>query len=91
MTFRKADTSTEDDGPFMKAIQDTDGVIKHELYTYRIKDGVFTKEVTTRRYLIDDYIDNNAIEPMFQFETEEEKETREATGKSKKSKGIPRD
>lgn len=99
--FRKAD-GKEDDA-LINACNDTDGVIKHELHTYRIKKGAFIKEVVTRRYAGTEVIDASDSDPLFIFEGSEsdnstfqapevmakQKELAETSG-LKKSKGIPR-
>ena len=39
------------DGPLVSAFErNVDGVVKQELITYRVKDGQFRKETTTRRF-----------------------------------------
>lgn len=39
------------DGPFKAAFDaDTDGVIRREIITYRIKDGILIKEESSRDY-----------------------------------------
>jgi hypothetical protein len=43
--------NTKYDGPFVSAFEtDPEGVIKQELITYRIKDGMLRKETTSRRF-----------------------------------------
>lgn len=53
-------------GPLKEAINDTEGVVKQELITYRIKNGMIYKEVVTRRFQgkEGDYIDHTSIEPL---------------------------
>lgn len=52
-------------GPFYEAFQgDTTGVIKQELITYRIRDGVLVKETVQREYSADDYTDNFSVAPL---------------------------
>jgi hypothetical protein len=52
-------------GPFYAAFQgDTDGVIKQELITYRIKDGVLVKETVSRDYSKGDYQDSTSVTPL---------------------------
>lgn len=101
--FRKADTKADD--VLINAVNDTDGVIKHELHTFRIKNGAFLKEVTTRRYAGTQVTDHADSEPLFVFEGSEADNSEEAfqapevmakqkelaeTDGLKKSKGIPR-
>jgi hypothetical protein len=53
-----------EEGPFKAAAEAaTDGVIKQELVTYRIKDGNLRKE-TSHRYFTDknDYHDTTSVE-----------------------------
>ena len=39
------------EGPFKNAFDaDTDGVLRREIVTYRIKNGILYKEVATRDY-----------------------------------------
>ncbi len=86
MTFRKAET---DKNIIQQHLDDTEGVLKHELIAYRIKDGKFMKELITVRYGGDEPLISSVAEPLFAFETVKE-ELPETKG-AKKSKGIPRD
>ena len=53
------------EGPFYAAFQgDTTGVIKQELTTYRIRDGVLVKEIVQREYSENDYTDNFSVAPL---------------------------
>ena len=57
------------DGPFVSAFEtDPKGVVKQELITYRIKDGMLRKEVTTRKFNSDqtDWHDSMTTEPMME-------------------------
>tara|TARA_A200000159_G_scaffold153439_1_gene165421 strand:- start:1083 stop:1286 length:204 start_codon:yes stop_codon:yes gene_type:complete len=58
------------EGPFVSAFEnDTKGVVKQHLITYRIKDGMFQKETTTRQFSSNgDYYDSNTVEPMVKQE-----------------------
>lgn len=49
------------DGPFKDAFESDDsGVIRRELITYRMKDGVIRKEIATREYFgTYDYFDSH--------------------------------
>lgn len=52
-------------GPFYEAFQgDTEGVIKQELITYRIRDGVLVKETVSRDYSKGDYQDSTSVTPL---------------------------
>ena len=52
-------------GPFYAAFQgDTEGVIKQELITYRIRDGVLVKETVSRDYAKGDYQDSTSVTPL---------------------------
>ena len=43
--------NTKFEGPLVSAFQsDVKGVVKQELITYRVRDGQFVKEITTRRF-----------------------------------------
>lgn len=42
----------------------TKGIIKQELITYEIKDGMLRKVTTTREFSINDYDDYQTIEPL---------------------------
>ena len=57
------------DGPLVSAFEsDPTGVIKQELVTYRIKDGMLRKETTTRRFNSDqtDWLDSNTVDPIME-------------------------
>lgn len=55
-------------GPFYAAFQgDTTGVIKQELITYRIKDGILVKETVSRDYSKSDYQDNTSVTPLVEI------------------------
>jgi|TARA_B100001057_G_C22680859_1_gene883696 hypothetical protein len=58
------------DGPFVSAFEsETTGVVKQELITYRVKDGMLRKEITTRKFSGDgDYHDSNTVEPLIRQE-----------------------
>ena len=53
-------------GPLKEAINDTEGVVKQELITYKIKNGMLYKEVVVRRFQGNkgDYIDHSSTEPL---------------------------
>ena len=54
------------DGPFKAAFDaDTTGVIRREIVTYRIKNGIMVKEVAYRDYYTSgDYHDSQAATPL---------------------------
>lgn len=54
------------DGPFKAAFNaDTTGVIRREIVTYRIKNGVMTKETAFRDYYKSgDYHDSQSTTPL---------------------------
>ena len=55
------------DGTFKSAFEnDTTGVVKQELITYKVKDGVFCKEVHTRHFTGNgkDWYDTSSNEPL---------------------------
>ena len=54
------------DGPFKNAFDaDTDGVIRREIITYRMRDGKMIKEEASRDYYVSgDYHDNQNIKPL---------------------------
>lgn len=57
------------DGPFVSAFEsDVEGIVKQELITYRVKDGMLRKEVTTRKFKdgSDDWHDTSSVEPLVQ-------------------------
>ena len=61
------------DGPLVSAFEsDPTGVVKQELVTYRIKDGMLRKEVTTRKFNSDqtDWHDSNTVDPMIKISEE---------------------
>jgi len=58
------------DGPFVSAFEtDPEGVIKQELVTYRIKNGMLRKETATRKFNSDqtDWHDTQSVEPMMEI------------------------
>ena len=58
------------DGPLVGAFESNPvGVIKQELITYRVKDGMLRKEVTTRKFNSDqtDWHDNTSVEPLVEM------------------------
>lgn len=54
------------EGPFKAAFDaDTDGVIRREIITYRVKNGVMIKEEASRDYYKSgDYHDSNNSKPL---------------------------
>ena len=54
------------DGPFKAAFDaDTDGVIRREIITYRMKNGIMVKEEASRDYYKSgDYHDSNNSKPL---------------------------
>ena len=57
------------DGPLVSAFEsDPTGVVKQELITYRIKDGMLRKEVTTRKFNSNqtDWHDSSSVDPMME-------------------------
>jgi len=61
--------SSKFDGPLVSAFQtDPVGVLKQELITYRIKNGMLQKETTTRKFNSDqtDWHDWQSTEPMLE-------------------------
>ena len=54
------------DGPFKAAFDaDTTGVIRREIVTYRMKNGIMVKEVAYRDYYVSgDYHDSQAATPL---------------------------
>ena len=58
------------DGPLVSAFQtEPTGVVKQELITYRIKDGMLSKEVTTRKFNKDqtDWQDSQSVDPLMEW------------------------
>ena len=52
-------------GPFYTAFQgDNTGVIKQELVTYRVRDGVLVKETVSRDYSKTNYQDSISVIPL---------------------------
>ena len=61
--------SSEFDGPLVSAFEsDPTGVVKQELITYRVVDGILRKETTTRKFNKDqtDWHDSNTVDPMME-------------------------
>ena len=58
------------DGPLKAAFDllDSDGVLSRELTTYRIRNGMLTKEVVTRTYTDNNYIDGTTVTPICKAE-----------------------
>lgn len=57
------------DGPFVSAFEtDPEGVVKQELITYRVKDGILRKEVTSRKFNSDqtDWHDSQSVDPILE-------------------------
>lgn len=55
------------EGPLVSAFEaDTQGVIKQELITYRVKDGMLRKEITVRKFQAtgSDWHDSSSVEPL---------------------------
>jgi len=54
------------EGPFKNAFDaDTNGVLRREITTYRVKNGVMVKETATRDYYKDgDYHDTQSTTPL---------------------------
>ena len=52
------------DGPFKSSVEASrDKVIKQELVTYSVnEDGKYVKEVATRKFFTDDYVDSTSSE-----------------------------
>jgi predicted peptidase len=63
-TFKISD-EIDTSGPFKSAFQaSTEGVIRQEFITYRMRDGMMIKEVNVRKYTPDDYIDSKDVIPL---------------------------
>ena len=59
------------DGPFTSAFEsDIEGVVKQELITYRVKNGMLRKEVTTREFRDNgkDWNDTSSIQPLLKVD-----------------------
>ncbi len=54
------------DGPFQNAFDaDSDGVIRREITTYRMQNGIMVKEIASRDYYKSgDYHDSQSTVPM---------------------------
>ena len=62
--------SSKYDGPLVSAFKtDPQGVLKQELVTYRVKDGMLRKEITTRKFNSDqtDWHDSSSVDPMMKI------------------------
>ena len=58
------------DGPFVSAFEtDPTGVIKQELVTYRVKNGMLRKETTSRKFNADqtDWHDSQSVDPIMEI------------------------
>ena len=61
--------SSKYDGPLVSAFEsNVKGVIKQELITYRVVDGMLRKEITSRKFNSDqtDWHDSNTVDPMME-------------------------
>ena len=60
------------DGPFKAVFDaDTDGVVRREIITYRMKDNILIKEESSRDYYeSDDYHDSINIKPLVRITDE---------------------
>jgi hypothetical protein len=57
--------TTTREGPFYDAFEGTKvGVLKQELITYKIRDGMVVIEKTSRHYSGDDYTDSVSSAPL---------------------------
>ena len=59
--------NTKYEGPFTSAFEsDIEGVVKQELITYRVKNGMLRKEVTTREFRENgkDWNDTSTVSPL---------------------------
>ena len=57
------------EGPFVSAFEsDTAGVVKQQLITYRVVNGMLRKETTTRQFIDDgrDWHDTSSVEPLIE-------------------------
>lgn len=58
-------TEQDRQGPFYAAFKgDNNGVIKQELITYRIREGMLIKEIVSRYYTKGDYQDSTLSMPL---------------------------
>ena len=61
--------STMKEGPFYEAFEGSkDGVIKQELITYKIKNGMLVIEKTMREYSNNDYQDTTSSTPLVEVQ-----------------------
>ena len=63
--------SNKFDGPLVSAFEsNVEGVVKQELVTYRVKDNMLRKEITTRKFNHDqtDWHDTSSVEPLIHLE-----------------------
>jgi len=60
--------NTKYEGPFTSAFEsDVEGVVKQELITYRVKNGMLRKEVTTRTFKgSSDWDDTSTVTPLIE-------------------------
>ena len=61
------------DGPLVSAFQtEPTGVVKQELITYRIKDGMLRKETTSRKFNSDqtDWHDSQSVDPLVEWKND---------------------
>ena len=61
------------DGPLKQAFDllDSDGVLSRELTTYKKRNGMLIKEVVTRTYTDNNYIDGTTVTPICKAEGEQ--------------------
>ena len=56
----------EDHGPYTSCFSlPREGIIKQELITYEIKDGVLRKVTIVREFSKNDYDDHQIVEPLY--------------------------
>ena len=55
-------------GPLKSALENTTGVIKQELITYRVRNGQLIKESVSRKFSASDYHDSCSYEPLINLE-----------------------
>ena len=58
-------------GPLKSALENTTGVIKQELITYRVRNGQLIKGSVSRKFSASgDYTDSTTFEPLINLEEE---------------------
>ena len=82
MAFRKFDVA--ESSPLLDTLKDKEGVVKHELITYKLKDGKFIKSIHTMRYALDQTHEDSFEEPCLFSRHQKKNRKRQKVQKNQK-------